>query len=144
MGQEGFLGNMVLSLRLKNEEKINEAVGFPGDLLVKSLLTGAGDTVGTSGFGRCPGGGNGNPFQHSCLDDPINRGVWWARVHGVTKSWTRLSTWAHRSSEGEIEMEHSKQWEAMCQDCIVGRDYSLFTELKKGNPWTRAASSLVW
>ena len=37
-------------------------------------------------------------------------------------------------------MEHSKQWEAMCQDCIVRRDYSLFTELKKGNPWTRAAS----
>ena len=41
-------------------------------------------------------------------------------------------------------MEHSKQWEAMCQDCIVGRDYSLFTDLKKGNPWARAASSLVW
>ena len=61
----------------------------------------------------------------------------------VTKSWTRLSSWAHRSSEGEIETEHSRQWEAVCQDCIVGGDYSLFTDLKKGNPWARAASSLV-
>ena len=70
-------------------------MGFPGELLVKNLPTGVGDTVDTSslpGLGTCPGGGNGNPFQYSCLNDPINRGVWWARVHGLTKSWTRLST----------------------------------------------------
>ena len=38
-----------------------------------------------------PGEGNGNPLQYSCLEDPMDGGAWWATVHGVTKSWTRLS-----------------------------------------------------
>ena len=38
--------------------------------------------------GRPPGGGNGNPLQHSCLENPSDRGAWWATVQGVTKSWT--------------------------------------------------------
>ena len=38
-----------------------------------------------------PGGGNGNPFQYSHLGNPMDRGAWWATVHGVVKSWTRLS-----------------------------------------------------
>ena len=40
-------------------------------------------SVGVSG--RLPGEGNGNPLQHSCLGNPMDRGDWWARVHGVTK-----------------------------------------------------------
>ena len=40
--------------------------------------------------------GNGNPLQYSCLENPMDRGVWWATVHGVAKSWTRLSSYAHR------------------------------------------------
>ena len=43
------------------------------------------------GSGRSPGVGNGNPLQFSCLEDPIDRGAWWAAVHGVTKGQTRLS-----------------------------------------------------
>ena len=35
--------------------------------------------------------GNGNPLQYSCLENPMDRGAWWAKVHGVAKSWTRLS-----------------------------------------------------
>ena len=42
-----------------------------------------------------PGGGNGNPLQYSCLENPMDRGAWRARVHGVTRSRTRLSYWAH-------------------------------------------------
>ena len=38
--------------------------------------------------GRSPGGGNRNPLQHSCLENPMDRGAWWAIVHGVTKSLT--------------------------------------------------------
>ena len=38
-----------------------------------------------------PGEGNGNPLQHSCLEKPMDRGAWWATVHGVTKSRTRLN-----------------------------------------------------
>ena len=40
------------------------------------------------GLGRSPGKGNGNPLQYSCLKNPIDRGAWWATIHGVTKSWT--------------------------------------------------------
>ena len=37
-------------------------------------------------LGRCPGGGNGNPPQYSCLENTMDRGAWWAAVHGVVKS----------------------------------------------------------
>uniref|UniRef100_A0AC11CS53 Glutathione S-transferase zeta 1 n=1 Tax=Ovis aries TaxID=9940 RepID=A0AC11CS53_SHEEP len=43
------------------------------------------------GSGRSPGEGHGNPLQYSCLEDPADRGAWWAAVHGVAKSRTRLS-----------------------------------------------------
>ena len=43
------------------------------------------------GLGRSPGGGNGNPLQYSCLGNPMDRGAWWATVHGAAKSQTRLS-----------------------------------------------------
>ena len=42
------------------------------------------------GLGRSPGEGNGYPFQYSCLKNPMDRGAWWAIVHGVAKSQTRL------------------------------------------------------
>ena len=42
------------------------------------------------GSGRSPGGGHGNPLQYSCLENPIDRGAWWATVHGVEKSRTQL------------------------------------------------------
>ena len=45
------------------------------------------------GSGRSSGGGSGNPLQCSCLEDPMDRGAWQASVHGVTKSWTRLSSY---------------------------------------------------
>ena len=47
------------------------------------------------GLGRFPGEGYGNPAQYSCLENPVDRGARWATVHGVTKSWTRLSDLAH-------------------------------------------------
>ena len=48
------------------------------------------DTGSISGSGRFPGGGHGNPPQYSCLGNPMNRGTWWATVHGVAKSQTQL------------------------------------------------------
>ena len=42
-------------------------------------------------LGRTIGEGNGNPLQYSCLENPMDRGAWWAAVHGVARSWTRLS-----------------------------------------------------
>ena len=46
------------------------------------------DTHRISGSGKSPGGGHGNPFQYSYLDNPIDRGAWWAIVHAVAKSQT--------------------------------------------------------
>ena len=51
----------------------------------------AGDLGSILGSGRSPGEGNGNPLQYSCLENPMDGRAWWATVHGVTKSWTRLS-----------------------------------------------------
>ena len=65
--------------------------GFPGDSEVKTLpaCTGAlGDTGLIPGWGRFPEGGNGNPLQDSCLENPMGRGAWRATVHGVSKSRT--------------------------------------------------------
>ena len=62
--------------------------GFPGGSVVKNLPANAGDTrdMGSiSGWGRFPGGGNGNLFQCSCLKNYMDRG---ASVQGVAKSWT--------------------------------------------------------
>ena len=50
--------------------------------------------------GRSPGGGNGSPLRDSCLESPMDRGAWGATVHGVAKSWTRLSDWAHKLPSG--------------------------------------------
>ena len=45
----------------------------------------AGDTVSIPGSGRSPGGENGNIFQCSCLENPVDRGAWWATVHRIIK-----------------------------------------------------------
>ena len=59
--------------------------GFPGGSVTKNLPANAGDTGSIPGLGRSPGGGNGNPLQYSCLENPLDRGAWRAAVHGVTK-----------------------------------------------------------
>ena len=58
-------------------------------LLVKNLSENAGEIDAGSilGWGRSPGGRNGNPLQYSCLENPMDRGIWWATVHGVAESY---------------------------------------------------------
>ena len=53
---------------------------------VKHLPANAGDPRLIPGVGRSPGKGNDNPLQYSCLGNPMDRGAWWATVHGVTES----------------------------------------------------------
>ena len=55
------------------------------------------------GLGRSPGEGNGNPLQYSCLKNPMDRRAWWATVHGVAKSWTRLSAQSHGQTHERTE-----------------------------------------
>ena len=65
--------------------------GFPGGSVVKNLPASAGDADLIPGLGQSPGVGNGNPLQYSCLGNPMDRGAWQIIVHGLTKTWTRLS-----------------------------------------------------
>jgi len=53
------------------------------------------DVGSIPGLGRSLGGGQGIPLQYSCLENPMDRGAWWATLHGVTKSWTRLKWLTH-------------------------------------------------
>ena len=65
--------------------------GLPRWLSGKEFACSAGDPGSIPRSGRSPEEGNGNPFQYSCLVNPMDRGAWWAIVHSVTKSWTQLS-----------------------------------------------------
>ena len=67
--------------------------GLPRVLVVKAPSANTGDITDTGsvpGSGRPPEGGHGNPLQHSCLGNPMDRGTWQATVPGVRKSQTRL------------------------------------------------------
>ena len=59
----------------------NQSMGFPAGLVVKNI----------SGLERSPGKGNDNPLQYSCPENPMDGGAWWAAVHEVAKSQTRLN-----------------------------------------------------
>ena len=59
--------------------------GLPGGLVVKNPPANVGDVGLIPGSGRSPGVGNGNPLQYSCLENLMDRGAWWARVHGVER-----------------------------------------------------------
>ena len=66
-------------------------MGFPGSLDGKVSAYNVGDPGLIPGLGRSPREGNGTQLQYSCLENPMDRGAWWATVHGVAKSRTRLS-----------------------------------------------------
>ena len=65
--------------------------GFPGGSDGKESACNVGNLGSIPGSGRSPGEGNGNPLQYSCMENPMDGGAWWATVHGVAKSRTRLS-----------------------------------------------------
>ena len=65
-------------------------MGFAGGSVVKNLPANTGGIGLILGSGRSPGEGNGNPLQYPCLGNPMDRGAWWAIIHGVAKSWTQL------------------------------------------------------
>jgi len=60
---------------------ISPPILFPGGSEVKAL-----PAMRETGLGRSPGEGNGTPLQYSCLENPIDRGAWWATPHGVAES----------------------------------------------------------
>ena len=108
MAETGFLFGLVVN----NQSAMQEAACNAGDA---SLIPGS---------GRCPGEGNGNPLQYSCLGNPKDRRAWWATVHGVAKSCTALS---EHQSPGFSSDSAGK--ESACQCRRNGRC--------KFDPWVR-------
>ena len=66
--------------------------GFPHSSVSKESACNAGDLDLIPGSGRSPGEGNGNPLQYSCLENSMDRGAWWATVHGVARVGHDLAT----------------------------------------------------
>ena len=83
-----FFDKLVVQKLIINSLKYQ---GFPDGSEVKVSACKAGDLGLIPESGRSPGEGNGNPLQYSCLENSMDGGVWWATVHGVAKSRTRLS-----------------------------------------------------
>ena len=63
-------------------------MGFPGGSDGKEFVCNARDLGSIPGLGRASGEGSCIPLQYSCLENSMDRGAWWATVHGVAKSWT--------------------------------------------------------
>ena len=87
---------------------LSSRVGSPGGKLValevKNLPAIAGDVRDTGsclGQEDSPGERNGNPLQYSCLENPTDRGAWWATIHGITKSRTQLNRLSMYALTGE-------------------------------------------
>ena len=79
------------SERLRQQNKKGttmKSLYFPAGSDGKESACNVGDLGSIPGSGRPPGGGHGNPLQYSCLENPTDRGAWWATVHGVTESQT--------------------------------------------------------
>ena len=81
--------------------------GFPGSSVSKEYAWNVGEPGSIPGTGRSPGEGNANPLQYSCLENSIDRGAWWATVHGVAKSWTQLSDFCFTSVYMPISNSHA-------------------------------------
>ena len=77
--------------KLRLRAMVTENRDFPDGLAVKNMPANAGNAGSIPMLGRSCRKGNGNPFLYSCLRSPMDRGVWWATVHGVAKGWKLLS-----------------------------------------------------
>ena len=89
-------------------------MGLSGGSDGKEFACNAGDLGLIPGLGRSPGEGNSYPLQYSCLEKPTNRGAWWAAVHGVTKSRTRLSDFTFTTHYVTFS---SVQFSSVAQSC---------------------------
>ena len=90
-------------------QKIKIDLGFPGGSDGKASAYNAGDRGSIPGLGSFPGEGNNNPLQYSCLENPVDRGTWWAAVHGVAKSRTQLS---------DFTFTLGKLWNLFKEKCV--------------------------
>ena len=72
--------------------RLSHSSGFPGGSDGEEPTCSAGDRGSIPGLGRSPGEENGNPLQYLCVENPMDRGAWWATVHGVARVRHDLAT----------------------------------------------------
>ena len=75
--------------------------------MIKNLSANAGDVGSVSGLGRSPGGGKDSPLQYSCQKNPMDRGSWWATVHGVAKESARTEQLSTRAGMKYVEYQRN-------------------------------------
>ena len=80
-------------------------MGFPSGSVVKCNAGDIGDEGSIPGLGRSPGEGYGNPLQYSCLENPMDRGAWWATVQGVAELDTTEAT-EHTCTAFNLQMRN--------------------------------------
>ena len=87
--------------------------------MVKNLPANAGDECTISGLERSPGGRHGNTLQYSCLENPMDRGAWWATVHRVTKSWTQVKQLSIHAVALKKEIEERRREEGRERESVI-------------------------
>ena len=94
------------------------------------------------GLGRSPGGGNGNPLQHSSLKNPMDRGAWWATVHEVARSQTQLSNWPHTHTHTCKFLDNKSHLSSCYTMNIILLIAGIFKIYMIHSPWPKRASKL--
>ena len=80
------VGKVIQLIKKSKNNGIQKYLGFQGSSVIKNMPANAGDVGSNPGSGRSlEKEGTGNPLQYSCLENPMDRGAWWATVHEVTK-----------------------------------------------------------
>jgi len=89
---------------------VTDVLDFPGGSAIKNPLANVGDMGSIPGLGRSPGKGNDNPFQYSCLGNPMDRGAWLATVHGISKE-SDTTLWLNDNMLFPTEYFFSRKYE---------------------------------
>ena len=128
-------------MTLSEKEEFNSiqgrSMGFPGGASNKEPANGGGmtDSGWIPGLGRFPGGGHGNPFQYSCLENAMERWAWHATVHRVTRSQTPLKWLSMHACRAEV-------WGQQILYIITSLGLSFL--IYKGRKMTQIALKSLW